>query len=165
MHQNDTLLSRESPAPSTAHRKDMIQYGSISSSHDTSSPTQLFYSISLNKHKELCEQYKNGMLVHQNYENTIDTILQSFSSESFSLFCTDKVQAPPSKKSKGSFIRQFAGAGSPPIDSTFSKFTNIEGLSIYYKFDDANKFCEYPPHFYWSFSSWGAWDATNSQVH
>jgi len=127
--------------------KDRLNFGSLGSLSDSTSPLQKFFCLSESNYDKLCQDYRDGLEVGEDYEATIDCILAEHSSATHSLFSTDNVkpESCPTDTYYDGFVRIFAGDGSPPVDDSFNTCSSVDGFVIQYKFVAAREFSEFIP--------------------
>jgi hypothetical protein len=95
-----------------------LNFGSLVSSVDKSSPHQLFYCLSEAMYNKIMNDYPNGIFVGNDPRQKIDDLLSSYSSSTTMLLSTDKIA-----ESDGyhGYTRIFAEDSSPAIDETFTE--------------------------------------------
>ena len=124
-----------------------LNFPSLVSASDTSSPKQKYYCLSEVDHTKLCIEYDDGLSVRKNYEEEVDRVLSSYSTNDIELLSLDKISrmVPRNQdKTYHDFVRIFGGDGSPPVDESFQLF-KVDSLEIYCKYVDARTYCEYVP--------------------
>ena len=122
-----------------------LNYGSIVSANNKQSSVQPFFCMSPAANKQLCDKYREGMPLGKNPDEEIDEILSRHASGNVhTLFSTDKVH-PPCPIHYHGFTRIFAGKDTPPTDKSFFVCKDIPLHTIYFKFVESRKYCQYPP--------------------
>lgn len=121
-----------------------LNFSSLLSAND-SSIFQRFYCLSESCFDSLCEEYKDGLDVGDNYHQAVDTVLSEYSTATHDLFSTDKLEFENADLCYDGFIRLFAGEGSPQVDETFKTCRDVNGFVIHYKYAASRDYSEYTP--------------------
>ena len=139
----DILPDQAGLVPSSMSKT--LNYGSIVSANNKQSSVQPFFCMSPAANKQLCDKYREGMPLGKNPDEEIDEILSRHASGNVhTLFSTDKVH-PPCPIHYHGFTRIFAGKDTPPTDKSFFVCKDIPLHTIYFKFVESRKYCQYPP--------------------
>ena len=126
--------------------KGTLNFGSITDSKNEECAMQTFYCLSPANHDKLCDSYPDGLLLHGDYMDQIDTLVASYTTQKVKLLSTDKFQPPKNFDgySYEDYIRVFAGDGLLAIDESFTKH-KMDRFTIYTKFGPAREYSEYTP--------------------
>ena len=120
---------------------------SICSANDSSSTLQHFYCFQDQDYDALCLAYPKGLLLKEghDYAEQIDDVLKKSSSSLCSLISLEKIvsQKEIDNGRYHSFVRQFAGDGSPKVDNSFITSHDIHGLQVNFKMASARDYSEH----------------------
>lgn len=143
---NNVTSSSTTATPSSL--KQTLNFGSLVSADNSTSPLQTFFCLSEMSYNRLCIDYKNGVEVGNEHGAQIDAILAEYANDTtHSLLSTDKItpQDCPDNMLYDGFVRIFAGEGCPAVDESFDTFYDVEGFAIHYKFASAREYSEFIP--------------------
>jgi len=138
-------LSLDQSGKTPSSLKGTLNFGSIASATNMSSPLQDFYCLSTSAHDQLCSAYPDGLeLRGPDINAEIDAAVSPYAKANHPLLSLDKI-VPPDAAGFHNFTRQFAGHGSPDVDNSFTSCHDVDGLIISYKVDEARAYSDFPP--------------------
>jgi hypothetical protein len=128
--------------------RDRFCFGSMVSVFNREDPMQDFFCLSTEQYDKLVLDFSDGLeLDVENSNSHIDEVLKKYSNDMYSSVSMDKIVPTKSPELHGfhNYVRIFAGDGSPPVDTSFSKVRSNSTMSVYYKITDAREYNEYSP--------------------